>query len=129
MNKNTFQNIARLIGASLVLGSATEIFNLWVFSSHPYISPMDASFLEGILFFIIGALLFLGSGGINLWSQKAAVSAAATEAISGKETVGPSEIFRRDAWKPRGFIRLGLILMIAGIILLLIYFVSLYIAL
>ena len=50
--------------------------------------------------------------------------AAAASAIS-KEIIGPSEIFRRDAWKPKGFIRLGLTLIITGIILLVIYFVSL----
>jgi hypothetical protein len=42
-----------------------------------------------------------------------------------KKTIEPSEIFRRDAWKAKGFTRLGLILIMTGIILLALYFVSL----
>jgi len=74
---------------------------------------------------ILGALFLLGSGGINLASRKAALLAATAEAVSGKKMVGPSEIFRRDAWKPKGYTLFGLTLIIAGIILLLIYFISL----
>jgi hypothetical protein len=43
----------------------------------------------------------------------------------GNDVIGPSEIFRRDAWKPKGFLRLGLTLIMTGIILLVIYFASL----
>ena len=125
MKKKTLQNIILLITASLVLAYATYYVDLWLFSSYPRLSPRDAAFLEGIAFIFLGALFFLGSGGISRGSQKAALLAAAAEAITGTETVGPSEIFRRDAWKPKGFIRLGLILIITGIILLIIYFVSL----
>ena len=125
MNKKALRNIILLISASLALAFATYTVDLWLFSSHPRISPGDASFLEGIIFIILGALFFLGSGGITRGSQKAALLAAAAEAITGTETVGPSEIFERDAWKPKGFIRLGLTLIITGIILLVIYFVSL----
>jgi len=124
MNKKALRNIIFLISVSLVLTYATYIVNIWLFSSHPRVSPTDASFLEGIIFIIIGALFFLGSGGISRGSQRAAMLAAAASAI-GKEVIGPSEIFRRDAWKPKGFIRLGLTLIITGIILLVIYFVSL----
>jgi len=124
MNKDALRNVTLLISASLLFAFATYIFDLWFFSSYPRISPEDASFLEGIIFIILGALLFLGSGGINRGSQRAAMLAAAASAIS-KEIIGPSEIFRRDAWKPKGFIRLGLTLIITGIILLVIYFVSL----
>jgi hypothetical protein len=125
MNKKALRNIILLISASLALAFATYTVDLWLFSSHPRISPGDSSFLEGIIFIILGALFFLGSGGITRGSQKAALLAAAAEAITGTETVGPSEIFERDAWKPKGFIRLGLTLIITGIILLVIYFVSL----
>jgi len=46
---------------------------------------------------------------------------------TGEDIVGPSEIYRRDAWKPKGSIRFGLTLIIAGIVLLVIYFVSILI--
>ena len=124
MNKKALRNIIFLISVSLVLAYATYIVNIWLFSSHPRISPTDASLLEGIIFIIIGALFFLGSGGISRGSQRAAMLAAAASAI-GKEVIGSSEIFRRDSWKPKGFIRFGLILILTGIFLLLIYFASL----
>lgn len=61
-------------------------------------------------------------------SQKEAVLASAAEAIYDKDVVKPSEIFRKETWKPKGYVRLGLILMITGIFLLIIYFAPLYIA-
>jgi hypothetical protein len=124
MNKQALRNIILLIGVSLALAIVAYIVNFWLFSSYQRISPTDASFLEGIIFIIIGALFFLGSGGISRGSQKAAMLAAAASAM-GKEVIGPSEIFRRDAWNPKGFTRFGLILILTGIFLLLIHFVSL----
>jgi hypothetical protein len=124
MNK-ILKNATFLTSVSIVLACATYIVNLWIFSSNSRLSPSDASFLEGICFIILGALLLLGSGGINRASRGAALLAATAEAISGRKMIGPSEMFRRDAWKADGSLRLGLILIIAGIILLIIYFVLL----
>lgn len=123
MKKSLLRNIIRLTCISLIVTCAVYSINLWSLSSNPRFSPTDALFIEGIISIILGALLLLGSGGINLWSRKAAVLAATAEAAYGTETVGPSEIFRRDAWKPKGFVRLGLILIIAGVFMLIIYFV------
>ena len=84
----------------------------------------DALFLEGLVFIIVGALFMLGRGGINLWTVKAAILGAAANALYGQEdqkAPGPSEIMRRDVWKPSGFIRFGLVLVFAGIILILLY--------
>lgn len=125
MNKSTLQKIAQLIGISSVFACIIYIFNLWFFSSKPLISPTDASFLEGLVFIMIGVLFCLGSGGISRNTQSAARLAAAASALGG-DVIGPSEIFRRDAWKPKGFVRLGLILILTGIILIIIYFVSFY---
>jgi len=82
--------------------------------------PADASFLEGVTFIILGALFLLGSGGISQTTSRAAMTAAAAKAM-GKDVIGPSEIYRRDSWKPKGFKRLGLIFVMTGIILILIY--------
>jgi len=125
MNRRVLLNVTLLISTSLVLAVATYIVNHWLFASFKPISPTDALFLEGIIFIILGALFFLGSGGINRASRGAALLAATAEAIYGEEVVGQAEIFRKDAWKPKGFIRLGLILVITGTILLIMYFVSL----
>jgi len=112
MNKNALRNVTLLTSASVVLAFATYIANLWLFSSHRHFSPADASFSEGIVLIILGVLFLLGSGGITHGSQKAAILASVADAL-GKEVIGPSEIFRRDAWKPKGYTRLGLILIIA----------------
>jgi len=128
MNKNALRNASVLIVASLIFACATYIANFWLFSSNQEISSVDALFFEGTTFIILGVLLVLGSGGINRRSRDAALLAATAEAIYGEQIMGPSEIFRRDAWKPRGFMRVGLILILTGTILLLIYFVSTYIA-
>jgi hypothetical protein len=124
MNRSTLWNIIRLIYVSLGIACATYLFDLWFFSIYPEMLPTEASFLEGLAFIILGTLFLLGSGGISRGSQGAAMLAALASAI-GKEVIGPSEIFRRDAWKPKGFMRLGLILILSGIFLLFIYFVSL----
>jgi len=121
MNRSILRNVTFLITVSLVLASVTYAVDIWLFSSHPYISLADIVFIEGIIFIIVGAVLFLGSGGISRASQRAAMLAATASAM-GKEVIGPTEIFRRDSWKPKGFIRLGLILIMTGVILLLVYF-------
>jgi len=112
-------NILTLAIGSLAVTIVTYAINLQLFSSN------SALFIEGIVSILAGILFLLGSGGINLWSQKAAILAAATEAISGKEQPKPSEIYKLDRWKPRGFTRLGLILIIAGILMLVLYFITL----
>jgi hypothetical protein len=37
--------------------------------------------------------------------------------------MGPSEIFRKDAWKPKGHVLLGLAMILAGAILIIFSFV------
>jgi len=124
MNKFSVENAVILISASLIVACAIYIVNLWFFSANQSVSPTDASFIEGMLLVVLGALVYLGSGGISRTSHRAAMLSAAASA-AGAEVIGPAEIFRKDAWKPKGFIRLGLILIMTGIILLIIYFVSL----
>lgn len=113
------RNVALLIGASLVVAFVTYGVSFWLLHLGP---PSDLSAIEGILFILAGACFLLGSGGMSQNSAKAAMLASAASAM-GKETIGPSEILRRDAWKPKGSIKLGLTLIIAGIILLVLSFV------
>ena len=80
--------------------------------------------LEGIVLVIFGFLLLLGRGGINLWDIRAAILGSAADALYGRRrrrAPGPSEIMRRDTWKASGFVRFGLILIFAGIILIVLY--------
>jgi hypothetical protein len=84
--------------------------------------------MEGILFILAGAGFLLGSGGMSRNTASAAVLASAASAM-GSKTIGPSEIMRKDAWKPKGHIRLGLTLIIAGTVLLILSFVLIWISL
>jgi hypothetical protein len=124
MNRFSVENVLILLGTSLVMAFAIYLVNFLFFSSNESVSPGDASFMEGLLLVVVGALAYLGSGGISRTSQKAAMLSAAASA-AGAEVVGPGEIFRKDAWKPKGFVRLGLISVLTGIFLIIIYFVSL----
>lgn len=126
MSRTFSRNIAYLVLASAAIVCATCVADLLLFSSSSRVSPTDATFLEGLFFIILGVLLFLGSGGINRASREATLLAAAASAISGDQVIGPSEILRRDAWKPTGFMFVGLVLIVAGAALVAIYFAALY---
>jgi hypothetical protein len=127
MNKTIWLNLFALITIPAVVTITLYAVNLTLFSTTQYVKPADAFFLEGILFIILGVLFFLGSGGINRWSLQAAILGAAADGVygRGKGGVGPAELFRRDSWKSRGFPRIGLLLLLTGFVMLVIYFVSL----
>jgi len=120
--KYVLLNVAMYTGVSLVIVTVVYFFNVLLLYSNDVISPNDAFFVEGVMFLLIGFLLLLGRGGISLWNVKGAILAATAEALYGAETVGPSETLRRDAWKSKGFIRAGLILLLTGIFMIAIYF-------
>jgi len=122
MNTNIAKQIAILACVSFVVALVLYFSDIQLFPSSGYIKPADAAFIEGVFSVLSGLLIFIGSGGISRTSQKAALLASAAKAISDKEVIGPNEIFRRDAWRPKGYTRLGLVLILAGLFLLIIYF-------
>lgn len=124
-NRNLLLNAVMFSGISILITIATYFVNIWLFSSNEYFSATDAFFFEGIIFLLSGLLLLLGRGGINLWSQKAAILSALAEAVYDEDTVGPAETLKKDRWKPKGFVRIALILISAGIFMILIYFLTL----
>jgi hypothetical protein len=119
MNKYSLRNVAFLIVASLLIAFVAYGVSFWVLRLYP---ASDLSALEGILFILEGLGFLLGSGGISRNTAKAALLASAATKKGG-ETIGPSEIFRRDAWKPKGHIRLGLTSIMSGTILIVLSFV------
>jgi hypothetical protein len=135
VNKYSLRNAALLIGASVLVALAVYGISFWFLqlyaqaaaahwggSSLLYLAPpSEISALDGIFLILGGAGFLLGSGGISANSRSAAMRASVASAM-GKETVGPSEMMRRDAWKPEGHIRLGLVLIIAGIVLIVLAF-------
>ena len=122
MSTSLMKQITILACTPFVVAVVFYFFDIQFFASQPYIKPADAAFLEGIFFVLSGLLIFISSGGISGNSLKAALLASAAKAISDKEVIGPSEIYRRDTWKPKGYTRLGLVLNLTGLFLLIIYF-------
>ena len=118
-------NIVAYTGISLSIVTLVYLGNILLLSSNDVISPTDALFIEGMMSILSGCLLLLGRGGLNFWSHKAAILSSAAEAAYGEETVGPAEIMRRDAWKSKGFIRAGLISLITGLLMLVVYITTL----
>jgi len=127
-------NLMFLSCISVVITVAFYFVNVWLLSDVGLLkfsiirriySPTDFLFFEGIVFLILGALFLLGRGGINLWSVKAAILSALAETVYHKDTIGPDEEFRRDRWKPGGFTRFALILILAGVFMILVYFLAL----
>lgn len=89
----------------------------------------DAFFMEGVVTLLLGFLLLLGSGGINRWTMEAILKSSVADWLYKKETnkehVRPSEIWHADIWKPKGFPRVGLVCIFAGLVMILIYFLAL----
>jgi len=117
-------NLAVFSCISMIITVVFYFVNVQLFTT-PMLSPVDAMFIEGILFLIIGFLFLLGRGGINVWSQRAAILSALTEALSGKDMLGPDETLEKDRWKPKGFTRLALVLILTGVFMILAYFITL----
>jgi hypothetical protein len=124
-NRNVMLNIVILSGISLLITVAVYFLNVLLLSSSENLSPINAFFFEGVIFLLFGVLLLLGRGGINLWSVRAAILSAFAEAVYDADTVGPSETLKADRWKPKGFNSIALILMLAGVFMILIYFLNL----
>jgi len=95
--KHILSNVAGIAGVSSLIVVMAYFVNVLLFSSNEIVSPTDAMFIEGVGVLLIGSLLLLGRGGINLWSKKAAILSATAEAVYGAETVGPAETMRKDA--------------------------------
>ena len=125
VKKRLFLNVAALALVSLLVTLSVYVVNILLLPSNEWISPTDALFVEGAVSVLVGFLLLLGRGGINFWSKTAAILTATASAVSGSETVGPKEIMRRDVWTARGFLRLGLTLLLTGIFMLAAYFLTL----
>lgn len=125
MNTSLAKQIAVLACISLLAAAILYFVDIQFFPPRADMIPADYAFIEGVFLVLSGLLIFIGSGGIGPASRSAAMLASAAEAISGKEVIGPSEIFRRDAWKPKGYTRLGLVLVLTGLFLLVLYFVFL----
>jgi hypothetical protein len=98
--------------------------NVMILSGNRYLSPTEVLFYEDILYVIGGLLFLMGMRNYNL--RKAAEVVAIAKAFpSGDEYVGPAGFFRRYIWQAKGSTRLGLILIFAGLLMIITYFLTL----
>ena len=141
MNKYSIRNVALLISASVGVSLAFYGLSSWLLQQfvrnvNSYYGPGSAILYppseiagaDAILLILGGALFLLGSGGISRNTASAALRASVASAF-GKETVGPGEMMRRDAWRPKGYKLLGLTLIVAGVFSIFLAFVSVYVSL
>ena len=98
--------------------------NSWILPHNANVSISDWFLFEGIFCIIAGVLFALGRGGIGPGSLREAKTRAAVDAIYGKD-YAITEVFRKDKWKAKGFPNAALVLLLAGAIVLLIYFLNL----
>ena len=112
-----------LLGGAFVIVICVYAVNFLILARLPLnVSIHDMAFIEGILLLLVGILFLLGSGGINLATLKALFLASAADAAYNAE-YSPSEIFQKDAWRPRSFQKLALATIFSGIILISLYFI------
>lgn len=98
--------------------------NFFVLPTGVGIRAYDWFLFEALFCIIISVLFALGRGGINAYTLRSATTAAATDAIYGTE-YSVTETFRKDKWKPQGFPKTALVLLVAGLVMLAVYFLTL----
>jgi len=123
--KRVYRRFAAHAGLSLVIAIAFYGANVLLLPPAAKFTSTEALFVEGIAFLLMGLLLMIGRGGMNLSTVSAAILSASAEAVCGTEGVGPAEEMRIDSWKSKGFITAGLVLIMTGLFMLAMYFLTL----
>ncbi len=98
--------------------------NLFILPHNAFVTVYDWFFLEGIFCLILSILSALGRGGIDAYTLRSAETVALADAVYGKD-YEVSKTFRKAKWRPEGFPRAALVLLIAGIVMLMLYFLTL----
>jgi hypothetical protein len=126
-------NLLIFLGISALFSVLIYFFDIWLLFAGPlsylgsYYSPLDAFFLEGLLLLFLGDLFLLGRGGIDIWTMRAAILSALTGTFYDEDTLSASKVFRKNRWKPEGFTRFALILILTGISILILTGISILI--
>lgn len=111
-----------IIGVGIVV-LFFALLNLYVLPHDAYLRVYDWFFFEGVFCLIFGVLFFLGRGGIDRYTLGSAATRAATDAVYGTD-YSVSDAFRKDKWKPQGFRRAALVLLVSGLVMFLIYLLT-----
>lgn len=121
--RSALSNIALFLALPVLIVFLQYYANVMILSDY-ISSPTEALFYEGVLYIIGGLLFLMGMRNYNL--RKAAEAVAVAKAFpSGDEYVGPAGFFRRYIWQAKGSTRLGLILIFAGLLMIVAYFLTL----
>lgn len=107
-----------LVGIAAIITAVAYFVNIRLFTGNQWgsLTPHEAFFFEGVLFLMVGFLLLVGRGGIDIRLLRAST-------IWGW-LAGPKEDMREDRPLPLGFIRLALLLLITGLLMLVLYILS-----
>jgi hypothetical protein len=108
----------------LAVVSFFGLLNFFVLPSNAAVRAYDWFLFEGIFCVILSALFALGRGGIDAYTLRSAATAAVTDAVYGTNHE-VSETFRKDKWEPQGFPKAALVLLVAGLVMLVVYFLTL----
>lgn len=98
--------------------------NFFILPHNSSIRMFDWFLLEGIFCIIVSILFALGRGGLDAYTLRSAATVAAADALYDEEHK-VSDVFQKDKWKPSGFPKAALVLLVSGAILLLVYFLTL----
>lgn len=99
--------------------------NFFILPHNLSIRIYDWFLFEGIFCIVLSVLFALGRGGIDAYTLRSASTAALTDAIYGTDH-HVSQVFRKDKWRPEGFPKAALVLLLVGIVVLIIYFLTLH---
>lgn len=124
VNKALVRSILLLILEVSAVVLALVGISFYILPHNAYVRVYDWFFFEGIFCLIFGVLFALGRGGIDRYTLGSATTRAATDAIYGTD-YGVSAAFRKDKWKPKGLPKAALVLLVSGLVMLIIYFLSL----
>jgi hypothetical protein len=123
-NKLFLRIILLLFLEVFVVVAFFSFLNFYVLPTRGSVRVYDWFLFEGVICVIFSVLFALGRGGIDAYTLQSAATAAATDAIYGTK-YGVSEAFRKDKWKPQGFPKAALVLLVSGLVMLAAYFLTL----
>lgn len=122
----------------VILGTSSLVFlalfvNFYVLPSNSYLrrrmweldlEPLQLTFFEGLILILTGILSLLGRRGVNAYTVRTVIYFYMRKVLYGEKMPKISEIFRRDLWLSTPSIRFGLSQEFAGMILLVIFFLT-----
>jgi len=83
------------------------------------------TFGEGFVGVLFGIICMIGRGGANIFTIKTIIHQHIAKILYKTETPNPSKVMQQDVWQDTTSVRIGFAFMLAGVILLGTYFLTL----